>query len=448
MSLPDDLRAALGPLGCLSGRDVPDAAMSDASATGRARPKLLLRPASVKEVSDAMAICNRHGQSVVPQGGLSGLAGGANPRDSDVALSLARLHGIEDIDTIAGTMVLRAGTILATAQLAAEEAGWILPIDLGARGSAQIGGLLATNAGGLRVIRYGGTRDNVLGLEVVLADGTVLSHMNRSLKDNTGLDLRGLFIGSEGTLGVITRAVLRLHPATARLQTALCSTPGLEAALRLLTRLRRHGGLCAFEAMWPDYFDLNCRLEGRQVFGATPPLAILLELEEDCEVLLEAALGDGLISDAVMAQSLAEARQLWAIREGHRIDAHLPGLLNFDVSLALTDMAEFVANCQTAIRAVQADAFVGFFGHLGDGNLHAVVHLPGADARTRHAVEDTVYRTVQRFAGSVSAEHGIGLLKRDWLGLSRTAEEIAAMRAIKAALDPKTCLNPGKTFGA
>lgn len=277
MSVIDDLTSALGDA-VLTGDRIAERHRGDASLTGRILPLAVVRPASVAEVADALRICNAHRQAVVPQGGLTGLAGGASPCAGDVAISLERLSGIEEIDAAAGTMTVLAGTPLEVAQRAAEDAGFLLPIDLGARGSCQVGGNLATNAGGIRVIRNGVARDNVLGLEAVLADGTVLSSMNKMIKNNTGYDLRQLFIGSEGTLGIITRAVLRLRPLPAGRLTALCALDSYENVVALLKRAQKElAGLSAYEAMWESYFRFNCVAEGLRLFEATPAFAVIVE---------------------------------------------------------------------------------------------------------------------------------------------------------------------------
>lgn len=446
----EELRAALGPRGCLTGGEVPEAARSDASRTGRTLPEALLRPATVEEVSQAMAICHRHGVPVAPQGGMTGLAGGANPGPGAVAVSLARLAGVEEIDHEAMAMVLRAGTVLEVAQNAAEAEGLLFPIDLGARGSCQIGGNIATNAGGLRVLRDGMTRDNLLGIEVVLADGTVLSRLTKVVKDNTGYDLRHLFAGSEGTLGIITRAVIRLRPLPGPRATVLAALPDFAAVLRLLALARKSlPGLSAFEAMWADYFALNQRLLGQTFFADPPPFAVLMEADEGAalEAVLEAALLEGIVSDALLARSLAEARRFWDLREGHAIDAALPGLINLDVSLAVGQLDAFATACRQALLARFAQAHVSFFGHVADSNLHIAVALPGGGSEAEaHQVDEIAYGVVRDFGGSISAEHGIGNLKRDWLGHSRSPAELSAMRAVKAALDPKGVLNPGKVL--
>lgn len=440
----DELLALLGPAGCLAGPDVPEACRSDESRTGQHLPAALLRPSTVEDVSKAMAICHRHGVRVVPQGGMTGLAGGANAAAGEVALSMARFHGIEAVDRRAGTMRVRAGTVLASAQEAADEAGFIFPIDYGARGSCQIGGVVATNAGGPRVIRYGTTRMNVLGLEAVLADGTVLSHLGGMLKDNTGYDLKSLFVGSEGTLGLVTRAVFRLWPKPSETFTALCALPDAGAAVALLSTARSTSTLTAFEALWPAYYDIGCRLAKTRPFDATPALCVLIEAEQPLEALLERAFEDGIVEDALLARSHADALAFWAVREAAGLDDALPGLLNFDVSLELPAMPAFV----DAMAAAVEDAFPGtqclFFGHMGDGNMHLILHRDGMDDRTAHALDRLVYQRVRDEGGSISAEHGIGTLKRDWLECSRSSAEIAAMRAIKSALDPDGIMNPGK----
>ncbi|MDR0809476.1 MAG: FAD-binding oxidoreductase [Gemmobacter sp.] len=446
----EELRAALGLLGCLTGADVPEAARSDTSRCGRHLPLALLRPATVEEVSAAMAICHRHGVPVVPQGGMTGLAGGANPGPEAVALSLSRLNGVEEIDREAMARVVRAGTVLEAAQKAAEAEGLLLPVDLGARGSCQIGGNIATNAGGVRVLHDGMTRDNLLGLDVVLADGTVLSQLTRVVKNNTGYDLRHLFAGSEGTLGVITRAVIRLRPLPLPRGTALVALPDFAAVLRLLAMARaRLPGLSAFEAMWRDYFGFNQAQLGLKLFPEPPPFAVILEAEEGeaLETLLATAMDEGILTDALLAQSLTEARRFWEVREGHIMDAVLPGLINLDVSLTTGRLDAFAGACRQALLGRFPGAHVSFYGHVADSNLHIAVALPGGGTEAEvHGVDAVTYGVVRDFGGSISAEHGIGTLKRDWLGHSRSPAELAAMRAIKAALDPKGILNPGKVL--
>ena len=420
------------------------------------RPLALVRPRTVDEVSRALATCNALHVSVVVQGGMTGLAGGASPRASDVVLSLERLVGVEEIDRDAATVTVWAGTTLQAVQEAVEEAGFTLGIDLGARGSCQIGGNVATNAGGNRVIRYGTTREQVLGLEAVLADGTVLSSLNKMLKNNAGYDLRQLFVGSEGTLGVVTRVVLKMHPRLANPATAFCVTSNFRQTLALLHAARAAlPELTSFEVMWPRFcaYVAAHTPDLRVPFQSAPGLRVIIECAgrdagetaERFETVLAEWLERGLIDDAALAQSEADTRAFWTLREGLAIDA-LPDLINFDVSLPHGRMEAFVAQCEAALDARWPGAHVFFFGHLGDGNLHLCVSAHYAAGESAEDVDALVYRFVGEAGGSISAEHGIGLYKRAWLHVSRSPEEIAAMRRLKQAFDPHGILNPGKVI--
>lgn len=453
MTLLADLRAALSPGAVLAGDAVPAAAASDASRSGHALPRLLIRPRDTAEAAVALALCHRHGQTVVPQGGLTGLAGGACPRAGDVAISTARMSAVEAIDPEGLTITLGAGCVLARAQAAAEAQGLMFPVDIGARGSATVGGMIATNAGGIRVIRHGMMRENLLGLEAVLADGTVLSHMNTGPKDNTGYPLAQMLAGSEGTLALMTRAVIRLRPLPAGRYTALCALPDFAAVLALLRRARQElAGLSAFEVMWADYVAACQATEGVRLFAEVAPFTVILETDgpPEAAAALEAhlarALDDGVIADALIARSHADARRFWAVREGHGLDAALPGLMNLDVSLPVARIGAFAEAARAAVLGAEPAAQVMVFGHLGDGNIHIALALPDPDPARDHAAEALIYDTLRGFGGSVSAEHGIGTLKRDWLPYSRSPAELAAMRAIKAALDPLGLMNPGKVL--
>ncbi|MBR8124422.1 FAD-binding oxidoreductase [Burkholderia multivorans] len=420
------------------------------------RPRALVRPRSVDEVSRALALCARLAQPVVPQGGLTGLARGAVALGGEVVLSMERFAGIDALDAAAGTLTVRAGTPLQVVQEAADAAGFTFGVDLGARGSCQIGGMLATNAGGTRAIRYGTMREQVLGLEAVLADGTVVSSMNRMLKNNAGYDLKQLFIGSEGTLGVVTRAVLRLHPKLAAPATALCRVRDYDAVVALWDRMRTLPELVSFEAMWPAFYDYVARHTPGVAapFAADGGFAVLIECAtsapgRDARAVLETALADaidaGLADDAVLATSERQARDLWTLREGLAIDA-LPNLVNFDVSLPTGDLGAFAARCDAALRARWPDIVCLFFGHVGDGNVHIGVSLAATTDADADEIDRRVYAIVREMGGSVSAEHGIGVLKRDYLAHTRSDAEIALMRTLKAALDPGGILNPGKVL--
>lgn len=451
--MPDDLRTLPGFSDDPSARA---AARTDWSGMGRAEPLAVLRPQSPDDLAHTMASLDRLSQPVVPQGGMTGLAGGANPRPQDVALSLSGLSGVIDIDRDARSLTCFSGTTLAEAQAAARAEGLMLPIDLGARESCLIGGNIATNAGGLRVIRYGTTRANVLGLEAVLADGSTVGALRKMIKTSLGPDLASLMIGSEGTLGIVTRAVLRLLPEPAGRLTALCALPDFPAALRLLATARNTlPGLSAFEAMWASYFTLMSGLRGATLFPDAPPLAVIIEVETDgsdiertrFEAMLEAAIEAGDITDAILPQSLRELEAIWSVRETAGMERAMPGMVNLDISLPTADLGRFDALAADALRTALPGADSFSFGHVGDGNLHLCVHLPDTDPEAAiHAVDAVIYPLVGKMGGAISAEHGIGTLKRDYLGQSRTQADLAALRRIKMALDPKGILNPGKVL--
>ncbi|MBL8708878.1 MAG: FAD-binding oxidoreductase [Rhodospirillaceae bacterium] len=450
------LRAALGVEAVLTGTEIGERYRSDMSGTGRHLPLAVLRPNSTEMVATALRLCGAAGAGIVPQGGLTGLAGGANAGSDEIALSLERMSGIEELDPQAATLTVLAGTPLETAQAAAADAGFLLPLDLGSRGSAQVGGNLATNAGGNRVIRYGMARAQVLGLEVVLADGTVLTHLNKMLKNNAGFDLKQLFIGSEGTLGIITRVVFRLRPAPRSSSTAFCGLGSFDAVLQLLRRAESEfGGPSAFEVMWPDFYDFVTAHEMTKARPLPQEHAFYVLIEHQgndaeadparFESFLGSALEDGIIADAVIAQNEKETQAFWRVREGYALDT-LPAIVNFDVSLAIGRIDDFVSACRERLTARWPRGQFFFYGHIGDSNLHITTAIDYAPGEGMHDVDDIVYGVVRDFKGSVSAEHGIGTLKRDYLGHSRSQVEIAVMRRLKAALDPKGILNPGKVI--
>ncbi len=435
-------------------RDFNIEAKGDAAA-----PVAVAYPSSTEDVSKILKYCNDHDIPVVPQGGLSGLCGGAVPVRPSLLMSLERMRAVQDVDTSGGTMTVQAGVTLDTVQKTADENGLLFPLDTGGR-HAHIAGNASTNAGGNRVLRYGMMRDLILGVEAVLMDGTVISSMNRMIKNNTGYDLKQLFIGSEGTLGVITRLVLRLHPKPLSVSTALCALPGFDDAVKLLNHVRpRLGGqLSAFEVMWPGFYET-----GTVKLNRTPPLP--LNDETGIYVLMEAMGGDpdgdperfasvmgealeqGLVLDAVVAQSDKDARELWAIRDcpgEFQAAGHMPQL-GFDVSVPTGQIGEFARQVDERLTAKWPKHKTLYFGHIADGNLHVSVKLD-ENAGTEHEMDEMLYELIGEWGGSISAEHGIGLHKKPYLHYSRSSEELALMRSIKSAMDPKGLLNPGKVI--
>lgn len=453
-ALAEALLDIVGPEGLLSEED---AARRPA---GFMRPdtvqaRLIVRPKTTEEVAGVLKLCHSFGRAVVTAGGLTGLVHGADTTPDDVMLSLERMNAIEEIDPLQRVAVVQAGVTLQALQEAADEQGMSFPMDLGARGSATLGGNASTNAGGNRVIRYGMTRALVLGLEAVLADGRVVSMMNRMIKNNAGYDLKHLFIGSEGTLGVITRLVLRLSEKPQSQNVALVAVDSFGALTGLLKHMGQAlgGTLSAFEVMWREFYELVTTPPA----ASQPPLAnghpyyVLIEslgADQDHDsarfvAALEAASEQGLVADAVIAQSRRECGAIWALRDDVTQVRRYGPRVTFDVSLPITAMEAYVAEVRRAVAANWPDHHCWVFGHLGDGNLHVVIHVPDAEVN-RPALERIVYEPLARIGGSVSAEHGIGLEKKPYLHLSRNEDEIALMRTLKLALDPTNILNPGK----
>lgn len=453
MALIEDLVAAIGEANVLTGPAAAEATFAPWTRVGT--PLALCRPGSTEEVAAVLRLAHAAGTPVVPLGGLTGLVEGVGADDS-IALSLRRMSEIEDIDVEGSVMRVQAGCVLETACAAADAAGLFLPLDLGSRGSATIGGVMSTNAGGNRVIRYGMTRDMVLGVEAVLADGTIVSSLNRLIKNNAGYDLKQLFIGSEGTLGVITRAVLRLRPKAASQQTAWLGVETFEALPKVLRRIESGlaGALSAFEVMWPAYYDLVTTppAVGRPVLEGRHAYYVLVEsLGSDpdadadrFETLLGDLLSDGLVADAAIAKSQAERDRMWALRDDVRQTGRNAPTVTFDISLPINRMESYVAGVEAALKARWPAATLVVLGHLGDGNLHLIIGV--GDAGARHDIELICYEPLQAFGGSISAEHGIGRQKLAYLTYSRSEGEIALMRTLKAALDPNSILNPGKIF--
>ncbi|WP_295548451.1 FAD-binding oxidoreductase [uncultured Pseudacidovorax sp.] len=453
-----DLESAVGPDNLWSGARLAERPWHDWSGAPSVMPLAVLLPRTPQAVARALRACHLHATPIAVQGGLTGLAGGANPQGGEVVLSLGRLDAIELLDAQGATAVVQAGVTLQALQEAAQVHGLSFPLDLGARGSCQLGGNAATNAGGNRVLRFGMMRNLVLGLEVALPDGRLLTMLDRVIKNNAGYDLKHLFIGSEGTLGVITRLSLGLVPQPSWTGTAMCAVPDFPAALSLLRMARATmPGLTAFELMWRGFFDAGAKAIGAaSPFAGPAPLYVLLESvagsEEQgqaaFEHALERAMDEGLVQDAVIAQSQAQAAQLWAFREGvsELLSAHKP-CAAFDVSVPIERMDALVQELSTRLESAYPAQSHLFFGHLGDGNLH-LISGPFTSHEELAQAEAVVYACVGRFEGSISAEHGIGMVKRDFLGHSRDDAQVGLMRQLKGLLDPHGILNPGRIFEA
>ena len=454
--LLEGLAAELPPGTLLTGAEAGARHHSDWTRINACEPRAVLRPRSTAEVAKILGLCHAASQPVVVQGGLTGLAGGATPRPGELALSLERMSGVEEIDPDGGTMRVLAGTTLAAVQEAADRVGLQFALDLGARGSCTIGGNIATNAGGNRVIRYGMARELVLGLEAVLADGTVVSSLNCMLKNNAGYDIKQLFVGTEGTLGVVTRAVLRLHPAPRERITAFVGTDSFEALVALLRESRAAfgGQLGSFETMWQNYFEFALRelKAGARPFDAPHSHYALIEIEalepagdaERLEAFLARMLDTHVAADALIARSLDDSARLWRIRESAaELMMRLGMPMGYDVSLPIGRMEGYLEKLDAEVPAVLGDRPLFVFGHLGDGNLHLVTGLRSLAEVA--PLDRIVYGSLAGF-GSVSAEHGIGQHKRHWLASSRLPAEIALMRQLKVSLDPRGILNPGRVL--
>ncbi len=451
-----ELREVLGSSSVLTGAAIEERTTVDWSEAEARLPIAVLLPRTPEQVAGALRVCNAHRARLVVQGGLTGLAGGANPQEEEIALSLSRLDAIEDVDPVGGTALVQAGVTLERLQDAVAERGWLFPLDLGWRGSCQLGGNAATNAGGNRVLRYGMVRNPVLGLEVALPDGTLLTMLDRVIKNNAGFDLKQLFIGTEGSLGVITRLSLALVPKPSSQMTVLCAMDSFDAALALLREAKaRLPGLTAFELMWRDFFDASLAAHGKaSPFQEQCPLYVLIETfaasfelgTGAMETFLENAMEREIVQDAIVAQSVTQAEQLWSYREGvSELLSLCKPCAAFDVSVATPRMDDLVKDLRSRLGALFPRQQHLFFGHLGDGNLHLISGPFASDSDLEHA-ECLVYEAVGRFEGSISAEHGVGTIKRPFLHHSRSEEEVALMRQLKAMLDPHRILNLGRVF--
>ena len=436
----------------------------------RGKALAVVRPASTEQVAAVVKACAAAGVSIVPQGGNTGMVVGSTPDASgtQVVLSLTRMNAVRTLDAANLTITVEAGCVLQTLQEVCEQAGFLFPLSLASEGSCTIGGNLGTNAGGTQVVRYGNTRELCLGLEVVTAQGEVWSGLTGLRKDNTGYDLRHLFIGSEGTLGVITAATMKLYPLPQSQLTALAAVPSLQAAVDLLGLAHRHlsAGLTGFEVMGQFALRLVVKHfpQQRVPFYESAPYCVVLEnsdTESDSharsqlERLLEEALEKGCVTHAVVAESMAQARALWHIRESIPLAQAQEGLnIKHDISIAVSRIPEFVAQADAALEQAFPGVRLVNYGHLGDGNLHYNVQAPlGQDGETflreqENAVNAVVYALVDAYSGSISAEHGIGSLKREKLEKHKSPVALGLMRSIKTALDPHNLFNPGRMLAA
>ncbi len=424
---------------------------------GNLNVKALLLPRTTGEVSQIMKICHEYAQPVVPHGGLSGVAEGAITQPDEMALSLERMNAIYEIDEAAKTVSVGAGVILENLRNAVAEKNLLFPLDIGAKGSCMIGGNISTNAGGVQVIRYGSTRSMVLGLEVVLADGTILSSMDKMIKNNAGYDLKQLFIGSEGTLGIITKAVLKLEEAPLSTNTAYVAFNSYSKVMQFLriAGQKLAGTLSSFELIWQDYFELMTSPPShyRPPLPHGFPYYVLIEAQgvdrkKDSirfQDLLENALESNLIEDAAISHTNSDFQWFWGIRESvdFIFTTHDPVFL-YDISLPIPSMEDYAAMVRRKLQQKWPKSRFYVFGHMGDGNLHLFASCGQEDHATKHQVDEIVFSPLSKLGGSITAEHGIGLEKKAWLHLSRSPEEIQLMKQIKKLLDPKGILNRGK----
>jgi FAD/FMN-containing dehydrogenase len=443
--LEDELRSLVGPAHVLVDADLRAPYETDWTRRFTGSARCVVRPGSTAEVSAVVRACASAGAPIVVQGGNTGLVGAGVAAGGEVLVSLARLNRIEPVDAVEAQVTVEAGVTLEKLQAHAVAAGLDFGVDLAARSAATVGGMIATNAGGIRVLRHGSMRAQVAGVEAVLADGTVLTRLTGLAKDNTGYDLTQLLAGSEGTLAIVTRARLRLVPLLPARAVALVAVAGTDAALELLAAARQLAGLSAAEIFYPDGLDLvrsYAKLPAPfgepagayvvlECAGRTDPTDDVLELLSTCDA----------VADATVASDRAGLDRLWAYREAHTEAISAAGVpTKLDVCVPLGELSALVAELPGAVRAVAPAARAILFGHLNEGNLHVNVLDAGEGAEE---VTDAVLRLVTAHRGSISSEHGVGRAKAPWLNLSRTVEEIEAMRSIKAALDPAGLLNPG-----
>lgn len=416
-------------------------------------------PSSTEQVSQILQICSQYNQPVVPQGGLTSVTEAAHLQPNEIAISLERMNKIEEINKTDKIAVVEAGVVLLDLQQKAEEHNLLFALNLGAKGSCMIGGNISTNAGGLEAVRYGVMRHLVLGLEAVLADGTIISSMNKMIKNNAGYDLKQLFIGTEGTLGIVTRAVVKLEELPKSTVTAYIAFESFDHASQLLQEAKKklNNELNSYEIFWNNYYTLMTSAPSSYAapLPQSYPYYVLMEIrgqdgekdKTDFENFLADAMDAGIIADATLAQTHADYEWFWGIRENVELifSVYHPVYL-FDVSLPISHMETYIHQIEAEIKTAWPESHFFAFGHMADGNLHLSIHCGEDDEATKNKLYTLVFKALQPIGGSITAEHGIGLEKKPWLNLCRTEAEIALMKTIKRALDPKNILNPGKIF--
>jgi FAD/FMN-containing dehydrogenase len=449
------LQTIMGADAVILDEDILEVYSKDWSSTAAQKPLAVIKPRSSVQVSQVMKYCNEQGINIVIQGGRTGLCGGATPKVNEVVVSLERMSQIINIDEHAMTMTVEAGATLEQVQSKAQASGLEFPLDLSARGNCTIGGNAATNAGGSRVIKYGMMRDLVLGIEAVIPNGDIVGGMNTMMKNNAGFDLKHLFIGSEGTLGIITQLVLKLVPRTDESVVVLCGAANLQNLTELLTKLKYQAShaMSAFEVMWADYFDevIDKQKLARKPFEGSHAIYALVEFQGTdkstllslTETLFGEALENGLVDDVILGQSLQDNADIWSIREAvAELLAILKPFIAFDISLPLAHMQQFVDTSKQLIASKYPNGRYFAFGHLGDGNLHLTISYP--DEGKLHDIENDVLQVAGKMGASISGEHGIGVIKKDFLKYSRSDNEIALMKAMKEMIDPNHILNCGR----
>ncbi|MEM9496097.1 MAG: FAD-binding oxidoreductase [Pseudomonadota bacterium] len=457
------LRAVTGPKGVFEG-DAAAPFLSERRGRWAGEAGLILAPATTEEVAKIVALCAEARVAITPQGGNTGLVGGQMPIGGEILLSLKRMARIREIDPLNNTMTVDAGVVLAAAQDAARDAGRFFPLSIGSEGTCQIGGVLSTNAGGVNVLRYGSARQQVLGLEAVLPNGSVWNGLRKLRKDNTGYDLKQLLVGAEGTLGIITGAVLKLYPSTVQTTTAFVGVPSADAAVELLSYAQGEtgGAASSFELISRQSLDLVVQYipGARDPLRASHPWYVLAEfssgaggaLREQTEDMLAGAMEKGMVVDAAIAENEKQAGDFWRMRHSISEAINHVGLgARHDVSVATSAIPAFLERADAAVRELAPGARIVAFGHVGDGNVHYDIAPAEGAAKNaldnlRDDIERAVYDVIAEFSGSISAEHGVGQHKRSAIAAQKSDTEMTAMRAIKSALDPLGIMNPGKVL--